>query len=51
MDQGYIRVEEAQSDTDCMVGKSDADEQQNPGNQAKYETANRTIEKPEIFLN
>ena len=44
VDQGFIRVDEAQSDLDAWWGSLTSDEQQNPGNKAKYETANRTID-------
>ena len=45
VDQGFIRVEEAQSNVNAWWEDLTPIEQQNPVNQAKYETANRTIQK------
>jgi opacity protein-like surface antigen len=44
VDQGYIRIDEAQSNLDSWWSGLTPVEQQNPVNQVKYETANRTIE-------
>ena len=44
VDQGFIRVEEAQSNVNAWWEDLSPIEQQNPVNEAKYETANRTIQ-------
>lgn len=44
VDQGYIRIDEAQTNLDSWWNGLTPIEQQNPVNQAKYETATRTIE-------
>ena len=50
VDQGFIKVEEAQANTIAWWESLSPIEQQNPLNQAKYETANRTIQKTGDFL-
>jgi opacity protein-like surface antigen len=44
VDQGIIRVDEAQTNVDSWWGSLTPIEQQNPVNKAKFETANRTID-------
>ena len=44
VDQGVIKIDEAQNNVDAWWGSLSPLEQQNPINKAKYETANRTIE-------
>ena len=44
VDQGFIKVDEAQTSVDAWWGGLTPNEQQNPVNKAKYETANRTID-------
>ena len=44
VDQGFIRVEEAQSNVNTWWEDLSPTEQRNPVNVAKYETANRTIQ-------
>jgi len=43
VDQGFIRVDEAQANIDSWWSELSPIEQQNPVNKAKYETANRTV--------
>jgi len=50
VDQGIIRVDEAQTNVDAWWGGLTPIEQQNPVNKAKYETANRTIDAAGNFL-
>lgn len=49
--QGFIRVEDAQSQVDSWWTGLTTVEQNNPINKAKYETANRALEAAGNFLN
>ena len=51
IDQGYIKVEDAQSQVDTWWGDLTSLEQNNPVNKAKYETANRALTAAGNFLN
>ncbi len=51
VDQGFQRVENAQTQVDNWWNGLTPIEKQNPVNKAKYETANRTIAKAGTFLN
>jgi len=50
VDQGFIKVEDAQSNVNAWWEDLSPIEQQNPVNVAKYETANRTIQTTGEFL-
>jgi len=45
VDQGFLKVEEARTQVDAWWNGLSPQEQQNPANQARYETANRALEK------
>ncbi len=45
VDQGYIKVEEAANQVNNWWNNLSPLEQQNPGNKARYETANRLLDK------
>lgn len=50
VDQGLIRVDEARAQIDAWWNSLTAEQKQNPINQAKYETANRAIDKASGLL-
>jgi len=51
VDQGFIRVDEAQVNVDNWWNSLSPIEQKNPVNKAKYQTANRTIDAAGNLLN
>ncbi len=51
IDQGYVKVANAQESVDTWWSDLTSIEQNNPVNKAKYETANRALEKAGNFLN
>jgi len=51
IDQGMVKVDNAQNQVDTWWSGLSGREQANPVNKAKYETANRALEKAGNFLN